>query len=155
MPKALVSDVISLGFRPEMFGRPDDFASPAAGMVWSILLAVSARVRAAAGVALYDAALVTAPNNDDARRFYLLQDAEKYFAGAELWRRREAFADSELSVARGEGAGQTIGSRYLENAARFEDTANDRLAEASGMRLSAGGSVQVGYVETGPYGATA
>lgn len=155
MPKALVSDVVALGFRAEMFGRPDDFASPAAGLVWSILLAVGLRVRALAGAALYDAALATAPSNDDARRFYLLQEAEKYFAGAELWRRREAFADSELSVARAAGAKETTDSRYLENALRYEETANDRLAEATGQRLSAGSGLSCSYVETGPYEATA
>lgn len=155
MPKALVRDVVALGFRAESFGKPDDFASPDKGLVWLILVAISTRVRALSGAAVYDAALANATDTDDLRRFYLLQNAEMYFAGAELWRRREAFADTELSVARADGAVLTVGSRYLENAARYDETANDLLAEVTGKRLNNSGGVLSGFVETGPYAVSA
>lgn len=155
MPKALVRDVLALGFKTEMFGRPDDFASPDGGPVFSILTVIGSRVRAHTGAAVYDAALSNAPAADDVRRYYLLQSAEAYFAGAELWRRREAFADSELSVARSDGAGVTISSRYLENATRYDEMANDLLAEATGKRLANSGGLSSGFVESGPYEAIA
>lgn len=141
MPKAAISDVTDFGFRAEQFGSPADFMTATTGYVARVLNDVALVVEDHVGAIAYAAATGV--------QLFNIKSAEKFLAAAELWRRREAFRDSNTRIGGGDAGIETIGSRFLESASKMEELALDHLAKASST--TAVGGVSVGAVESGPY----
>lgn len=145
MPKATINDLKDFGFRAEQFGTPGDFETATTGYLARLLADVEAFVSDQVGASAYTAASgITLVN---------IKNAEKYFAAAELYRRREAFKDSNVRIGNSEAAVVTINSRDLNTANEMETLAWDHLARVTGVRFGSG--VAIGAVETGPYPASA
>lgn len=147
-PIATVPDVIALGFDAQQFGQNADFTSEDAGFVFDILADVAIEVRVVVGATTYDSA--DASGTDDLKLlFKRIKTAETYLAGAELWRRIEAYERRNRVVGR-EGSGtETISSRALKNAEEYEARGWAEVERITGVEREGGSSF--GYVETGHY----
>ncbi len=148
MPLATITDVINLGFSAQQFGNQPDFETENSGFVAQILSDVARLVRAEVGSSTYDDADDAGTDSQQLKYTYLSL-AEKHLAAAELWRRVEAFERRDKITGREGSGAETIGSRALANAEKFEALAWAEVTRVTGT--SRAGGISVGRVETGPY----
>jgi len=154
MPKALVDDILKMGFDAKQFGNPDDFdLDSEGGYVYDILTTIESMVRIDMGNAVYDAALSDAANDSDKRNYIYIRSAEQYYCLATLWQRRIQFVDQNAIVQRS----GDIPVNPQKNYERLEQTyikrAEEQISAVSGGTVD--GSFSMGVVESGHFGATA
>ncbi len=137
MAKAKPKDVTALGFSGQQFGSPGRWDVPN-GYIAGIINVMAQEVADRVGQTAYDAATGLALER--------MRQAEIWLTAAELWRRMEQFERADLNMARSDGGAETISSRLLKNAEAAEERAEQWLA-----RITGGGGLAVGYVQTGPY----
>lgn len=139
MAKATPKNITDLGFKPGQFSNPPDWDdSDDVGYLQSIINDAATQVSARVGATAYAAATA----GDDLRG---LKKAEVYLTAAELWRRLEQFEAANLNTARSSEGQPTISSRYLNNAGKAEQTAEDALADFVGNSTLAVGTVETGH----------
>lgn len=141
MPKAVISDLTSVGFRQEQFGDPADW-SAAGGYLEQVLADASLEVQEAVGANSYAAATA------GTLKYKRMRRAEVYFSAAELWRRIEQFERSNAQLGR-ESQEESTASRALANAERYDQLAMAEIRGLTGSDLQSG--VAIGYVETGHF----
>jgi hypothetical protein len=145
MSIATKSDLTAYGFQAEQFGNPGDW-STASGYLETILADAAAWARPEVGATVYDAAETAGSGSN----WQAIRQAEKYYAVAELWRRRAAFIDSAAAGSEGDETAGAI-ARYETSAERYHQMAVQALARVSGSDPSSGSGVAIGHVQTGPF----
>lgn len=148
MPKATAADVINLGFNANQFGGLTDFATEATGYVAVIVSDVALEVENEVGSSVY-AAADSGGTAEQKLNFKRLKMAEIYLSAAELWRRLESFERGQQLQALSQGGTETIGSRALNTASKFEQAGWDEVENITGSPRA--GGISVGTVETGMY----
>ena len=132
-----------MGFAKEQFGSPaDDFTT----YLTSLLDEIELLVKDIVGDEYDDA-------TTDSIAEMRLRYAEKYFAAGELWRRIEIVERRNNNLSRSDGGQETVSSRPLRNAERYEDIAWDYLSYFGISRETYRGGISVGFSESGPFAA--
>lgn len=141
MAKAVIQDVVDIGFRAEQFGTPADFAAPG-GYVERVLDDAATWAEGEVGAAAYAAA-----TGLGALR---LKKAELCFVRAELWSRRAGFIDSNSQQALENGA-YLNRREYEEQAAKARECMAYWIEEflTDGRADEVGSALTAGVVETG------
>lgn len=142
MAKATTQDIKDFGFAAEQFGTPEDWDAPATGFLARLLVGIAADVRHRAGASVYDASGTSGITHER------LLKAEKYFAAAELWRRRAQFFEANMQAANAEGSERLV-ARFYANANECRDIADNELARLSSS--TADSAISSSVVQSGAY----
>jgi len=143
MPKAVINDVVQMGFAAAQFDEPRDW-DVAGGFIDAVLSDAELRVVDAVSQAVYDAATSGSIN------FVRLRDAEKYFCAAELWRRRAQFIANESAANRTAQELDEELDRCRKSTAYYEGQASKAL-DLVGRVTAMDAGLAMGVIETGSF----